>query len=108
MWTLTHGEIPEGMQVLHKCDTRPCVNPDHLFLGTNNDNVQDKIRKGRENTPWGEQVNTAKLTAEQVKEIRDLYAAGGITQQVIADRYGINQRAVSAIICRVNWARLNN
>ena len=47
---LTFGEIPEGLQVLHKCDVRNCVNPEHLFLGTNIDNVDDKMSKGRHKT----------------------------------------------------------
>lgn len=46
-WKMTYGDIPSGMNVLHKCDNPRCVNPEHLFLGTLNDNVQDCIRKGR-------------------------------------------------------------
>src|SRR5256885_74384 len=50
-WELTFGEIPDGRSVLHKCDNPPCINPDHLFLGTQQDNVDDMFRKGRQKTP---------------------------------------------------------
>lgn len=47
-WILHYGEVPDDFHVLHKCDVRNCVNPDHLFLGTNQDNIEDKVRKGRQ------------------------------------------------------------
>jgi hypothetical protein len=48
VWEENHGPIPPGMHVLHRCDNKPCINPEHLFLGTSADNMQDKIRKGRD------------------------------------------------------------
>lgn len=51
-WELTNGPIPDGMLVLHHCDVPPCVRPDHLFLGTQTDNMSDCVSKGRHYTPW--------------------------------------------------------
>lgn len=67
-YEMTYGAIPEGMQVCHKCDTRPCVNPEHLFLGTNQDNVDDRNRKGRQ--ARGERHSSSRLTEAMVLEIR--------------------------------------
>lgn len=64
-WVFTYGEIPEGKQVLHHCDNRLCVKPDHLFLGTNHDNVMDREAKGRSYRGKAR----AKLTLEQVQQL---------------------------------------
>ena len=64
-----HGEIQKGMQVLHKCDTPSCINPNHLFLGTNADNVKDKTSKNRQSHLPGEKHPMAKLTEPQVLQI---------------------------------------
>jgi len=106
-WTLTHGPIPVGLKVLHCCDNPPCCNPAHLFLGTNLDNVADKVRKGRQargawmakNRVNGERHPHAKLTDEQVATIRDL-ARIGVEQKEIAQRFDISQAHVSNIWLR--------
>src|SRR5437764_13267743 len=63
-WELYKGEIPLGMKACHMCDNPPCINPSHLFLGTNHDNVLDKVRKNRHIK--GEAVNTNKLSKKDV------------------------------------------
>lgn len=68
MWTLKNGEIPQGMFVCHKCDVPSCVNTDHLFIGTHQDNMADRDRKGR--TPMGSDHSCAKLSWEEVEQIK--------------------------------------
>ncbi len=84
-WEMAHGEIPEGISVLHACDTPACVNPNsgHLFLGTQVDNLQDAVAKGRRSQQAGEGNYHATLNSEDVEYIRELYAEG-ITQTAIA------------------------
>lgn len=89
------GDIGDK-HVLHKCDNRKCVNPEHLFLGTIAENIADMDNKGRRNT-------IRKVTAEQVKEIKKLLALRH-SQQYIADMFGINQTTVSRI--HLNVTRL--
>jgi len=91
----------EGLQVLHLCDNPPCVRPDHLLIGTAQDDADDKISKGRQ--PRGENVHTAKLRQIDVDEIRRLYRAGGTTQEVLAQRFGVNQSRISDIIRGKTW-----
>lgn len=104
-YELTHGAIPDGLNVLHNCpggDNPACINPDHLFLGTQQDNMQDCSRKGRSRTPnvafFGERNPAAKLTDGQVDEIRSLLEQGR-TQREIAAHFGISQSNVSQIKC---------
>lgn len=85
-YEIAHGPIPNGLHVLHRCDVRSCCNPDHLFLGTRADNMADMVAKGRQ---------SRKLTDSDVREIRARYAAGGISQEALAEAYGVGQVAIS-------------
>jgi hypothetical protein len=101
MYEITFGEIPDGLLVLHSCDNPPCVNPSHLSLGTNRDNTDDKIRKGRQShagAPKGDDNIYCKITEAQVLEIRNTYKTGKCSQLELAKRYGISQCHVSDII----------
>ena len=101
-YELFNGPIPDGMKVLHSCDYHPCVNPNHLFLGTQKDNMQDMIKKGRK---FVESI-PQKLSVEKVREIRSLIKQG-ITQKKIARNFGISQQTVSDIATRKIWKRLS-
>jgi hypothetical protein len=105
-WEMANGPIPEGMHVCHTCDNRKCVNPAHLFLGTNADNVADKVAKGRGSRAAGSTNGFAKLTEAQVCEMRQDYARGGVTYPQLASRYGINQATVGKIITGKQWTHL--
>lgn len=101
-WTLFRGPIPPGMVVCHHCDNRACVNPDHLFLGTQLDNVRDMIKKNRQVNPVGTRNSSAVLTESQVLEIRD----SNEPQGVLAARYGVCDANISAIKTRKSWKHL--
>jgi hypothetical protein len=99
-WLASRGEVSPDQEVCHRCDNPACVNPDHLFLGTHQDNHLDSIRKGRKRA-WGLQ----KLNAEQVYEIRAQVAAGAL-QKDVAKAYGVSRNNVCGIVHRKSWAHL--
>lgn len=99
---LKNGPIPDQMSVCHSCDVRNCVNPDHLWLGTNADNVRDRNEKGRDGDRRGTKNGRAKLTEASVSEIRELLAAGE-QKRVIAVRYGVSDVAISMIGLGKTW-----
>lgn len=112
-WILTHGEIPNGLWVLHRCDVPQCVRPDHLFLGTVADNVADMCAKGRQNlepahaaarAKNGEKNSLAKLTWEQVREIRRLHSEGYGNGE-IGRRFGVSHSHVWQIVKHKAWLR---
>lgn len=92
-YTEAYGPIPEGMEVRHKCDVRNCVNPDHLELGTHQDNMDDMRKRGRYSTKEAS-LAIAKLTPQQREEIRNARRAG-ILCRVLADKYNVTAATIS-------------
>lgn len=103
-WMLTNGPIPAGQCVLHRCDNPPCVRPDHLFLGTNDENMADMVAKGR--AARGERSALAKLTEAQVREIRAEPKWLGVNNW-LSEKYGVNNRCISAIRLRRTWKHVS-
>jgi hypothetical protein len=132
-WELVNGPTPDGLCVCHRCDVRNCVLVDHLFLGSNADNMRDMAHKGRANNRAailvmrahperrargdrsgarlhpekfrGENAGSAKLTENQVREIRRL-AESGVTRKDISSMFGVNPSNISHIVLRRNWAHV--
>ena len=98
-WELAFGPIPAGIKVLHRCDIPNCVRPEHLFLGTQADNVADMMNKGRGVQLGGTRHGNAKFTEEQVKDIRRRFVKGARKGNgaagVIAREYGVDRHTVS-------------
>lgn len=98
-WLLQRGEIPAGMCVCHHCDNPACINPDHLFLGTNEDNVKDRVLKGRSARSDGEHNANAKLSWSDVYFIR----SSDKTSTELAGQYGLTIAAVAKVKRGATW-----
>lgn len=131
-YELHYGPIPDGLWCLHRCDVPRCVRPDHLFLGTSKDNTQDMMQKGRhlaqshpeeffsrcstgQRTRWrdhpesirrGDHHPTAKVTAEQVRVIRQRHQSGDISIAALAREFGVSESAIRFIIQRKTWRHI--
>lgn len=118
---LYYKSDPNDKCVLHKCDNRSCVNPKHFFLGTNYDNVLDKMSKGRqgraigelsgpkkhpESYPKGSKMHNSKLTEDSVKEMRCIYDKGGTSTYELAEKYNVSQALIWYAVNRKTWKHI--
>lgn len=111
-WLLTYGEIPVSsdethyatMLVLHRCDVPACVNPEHLFLGTQQDNVNDKMQKERLGPREGEHNGNAKLTSRDIRQIRKSFPQ--LSKYALAKRFGVTHDCIYKIITGQTWKHL--
>ena len=99
-WFFRHGEIPNGLWVLHQCDNPSCVNPSHLYLGTSDDNISDMVSRNR--TAKGARHSQAKLIQSEVDEIRRLYSEGAARKALVM-RYRVSRQTIDRIVTFKNW-----
>ena len=104
-WERTYGFIPNGLFVLHRCDNRPCINPEHLFLGTQRDNCHDRKIKGREADRRGEKNGRVKITVQTAIRIKIL--RGVLPQYVIGGILGLTQATVGKIMTGAIWKHVS-
>lgn len=104
-WRLFFGEVPPGMKVLHKCDVRSCVNPDHLFLGDQFDNMRDMVKKKRnKNIPMKKENHPLhKLSSQDVDWIREMYKDGNFSYAEIAKILGVSTMTVCRANLKQSW-----
>lgn len=129
-WEIHYGPIPDRLSVLHHCDTPGCTRPDHLFLGTQSDNMNDMVQKGRhaarthpervprgdrsgsrthpERLPKGTEHWNAQVTEEDVRAIRRLYVPRRVTHEALAQRFGISATQVRRIVTRRRWKHVKD
>lgn len=105
-WALANGHVPAGMCVLHHCDNPPCVNPAHLFVGTQVDNVRDRDAKHRGRAPHGEASGASKLIEIEVRDIRAAYGQGEAAA-ALAIRYGVCVANIHYVARGGTWARVD-
>lgn len=112
-YEIHNGPIPEDLFVCHSCDNPLCTNPEHLWLGTQSANMADMHAKGRHAHAGAPTVNqgeshwNSKMTEQQVREIRERFAAGGVTHKELAGEYGVRPNAIAKIVRRERWANVS-
>lgn len=100
------GPIPEHLKCLHRCDNPPCVNPEHLWIGTDQDNSIDRELKGRHGNIKGERHGRAKMSETDVLAARESYDYGQASIAKLARRYKTSESAMFSIVKRLNWTHL--
>jgi hypothetical protein len=107
MYEHTIGKIPDGLLVCHTCDNPPCVNPAHLWLGTNGDNMRDSSQKGRRvGLQAGTNNGRAILTPDDVREIRRVYTGKYGELRTLARRYGVTDTTIASAVKGQTWSLL--
>lgn len=97
------GPIPTGLLVRHKCDNPPCINPDHLELGTQADNVGDRETRNRAYHPSGDKHWSRRMSLEKARQIRSKYAEGGRSLVSLGEEYGCSAQSISLIVRNLTW-----
>lgn len=105
-WVFHFGAIPETTCVLHRCDNPPCIRPDHLFLGTNQDNADDKMSKGRQSRARGENSGMAKLDEIEVGWIKRIHATGLLSYLAIGKMFGVDHTTIRKIVSGKSWKHI--
>ena len=105
-YQISKGEIPDGLVIRHTCDNKKCVNPNHLLSGTYKDNSRDAVERNL--YPRGEDQGRARLTLEQVVEIRDVSRAGSESQRSMARRFGVSKASVQRVAAGRTWIGLGD
>lgn len=95
-WNLFRGKVPQGLQVLHRCDVKLCVRPDHLFVGTQKTNMVDMVLKDRH--------GNAKLTVKEVRRIRELREMGWRIVDIHSEYRKVTYRQIQEVLARTSWA----
>lgn len=105
-WIIFRGEIPEGMQVNHKCHNRKCINPDHLYVGTQQQNVDDMINAGREVKAHGERSGMTTLKNNDVIKLREMLSSGNHTQKQLSMIFKVCESTIRNIRDKKTWKYL--
>lgn len=107
---LLHGLVnyfePEQF-ALHKCDNSSCIRPEHLFIGNQRSNINDKMLKGRQARMQGEDHNQVKLNERQIEAIKVIWETNMLTQEKIAEIFGVSRENISMIVNNKSWKHLN-
>ena len=104
-WQMHNGKIHDKLHVLHSCDVPDCINPDHLFLGTHQDNMRDMMKKNRQ--VQGERQGSAKLTRDDIRKIRQEHSEDGTSYSKLAEKYGVVISHICHIVKKKNWKHVS-
>lgn len=102
-WIIFRGELPAGIHVLHDCDVKLCVNPEHLHLGTNSDNLKEAYDRELRHARKGADHFKSRLTDDVVREVRQKHAEGNVTYEALSKQYGISNQSMRDAIIGKTW-----